>query len=106
MWGQGDLDWAAFVAVLARNPTAYELLVRADNNKEVREVTLWNPKLIGLRLNQLALPGDVRLVTIRRNGDLLVPGGYTQLQEGDSVSLMGTEDCIEEARHIFRGYSV
>lgn len=89
-----DLDWAAFVAVLARNPVAYELLTRTDDNKEVREVTLWNSKLTGKRLNQLALPGDVRLLAIRRNGDLLVPGGHTQLQEGDRVSLVGAEDSI------------
>ena len=101
-----DLDWAAFVAVLARNPLAYELLTRTDDHKELREVTMRNPRFAGKHLHEMTLPGDVRVLALRRNGDLIVPGGYTQLFEGDSLSLVGMEDCIEEARQIFREHSL
>jgi Trk K+ transport system NAD-binding subunit len=98
-----DLDWAAFIAVTARNPAAYELLTRIDDDKEMLEVRLWNPRLAGKQLNQLALPGDVRLLAIRRDGEILIPGAHTQLLSGDSISLVGTGDCIEEARRLLRG---
>lgn len=98
-----DLDWPTFVALFARNPAAYELLTRADDNKEVLEIVMRNPWLADRPLRQLVLPGDVRLLTLRRNGELIMPGGDTRLQEGDVLSLVGAESCLEEARRIFRG---
>jgi Kef-type K+ transport system membrane component KefB len=95
------LDRSALLVLLARNPALYELLTRTDDDKEVAEVVVNNPACHGRSLGQLGLPGDVLVLALRRDGDLLVPHGNTQVQPGDHLTLVGSLGCIEEARDVF-----
>ncbi len=96
-----SLDQAALLSLLARNPDIYELLTRTDDNKEVSEVWLHNPAYDDRSLRELDLPGDVLILSIRRDGEFIVPRGNTQLEYGDHLTLVGTFDHLHEARALF-----
>jgi CPA2 family monovalent cation:H+ antiporter-2 len=96
------LDRAALLVLLTRNPAMYELLTRTDDDKEVTEVIVHNPSAVGQALRHLTLPGDVLILALRRNGELLVPHGDSVIEAGDHLTLVGSLSCINEARNIFR----
>lgn len=95
------VDRAALLVLLARNPALYDLLTRTDDNKEVSEVTVDNGTFAGKLLRQLALPGDVLVLAIRRNSEMLVPHGNTKLESGDQITLAGSLKDVAEARRMF-----
>jgi Kef-type K+ transport system membrane component KefB/Trk K+ transport system NAD-binding subunit len=89
------LDRSALVTMLARHPATYDLMTRAQDNKEMIEITINNAKYIDKRLREIVFPGDVLVLAIYRNGELLVPHGDTTLQFGDKITLLGTDYCLE-----------
>ena len=96
-----SLDQAALLSLLARNPDIYELLTRTDDNKEVSEVWVHNHDYGDKALRELVLPGDVLILSIRRDGEFIVPRGNTQLEYGDHLTLVGTFDHLHAARALF-----
>ena len=96
-----SLDQAALLSLLARNPDIYELLTRTDDNKEVSEVWVHNSDYNDTALRELVLPGDVLILSIRRDGEFIVPRGNTQLEYGDHLTLVGTFDHLHEAVAMF-----
>ncbi len=95
------LNRAALLAMLARNPATYELLTRTDDDKEVFEVIIGGGGLAGRTLRQLTLPGDVLVLALRRNGDLLVPHGDTRLELDDRLTLAGSVADVVTAQRMF-----
>ncbi len=93
-------DRAALLALLARNPDAYKLLTRTDDTKEVAEVIVRNERHDGAVLRELALPGDVMILTLHRDGEFFVPHADTRLNEGDRLTLVGSYDDIHLARQM------
>ena len=97
------VDQATLLSILVRNPDAYELLTRTKDNKEVREVVVRNPAYDGRPLNTLKLPGDLMIMALRRDGQLMVPKGETKLEVGDHLTLVGSLDCVEDTRQMLSG---
>jgi CPA2 family monovalent cation:H+ antiporter-2 len=97
------LDLASLLALLGRNPSIYDLLMSADDDKELIQIEIENELCFNRKLRDLVLPGDALVVSLRRNGDLLVPHGNTQLSRGDELTIVGSLDCIDTARQLFRG---
>ena len=95
------LDRAALLVLLTRNPAMYELLTRTDDSKEVSEVVVQNPQLVAKELHQINLPGDLLVLALRRQGELLVPHGNTRLEDGDHLTLVGSLEFIEEGQRYF-----
>jgi Kef-type K+ transport system membrane component KefB len=89
------MDQAVLLGLLARNPSAYELLTRTDDDKEVCEVAVYNPYFLNKPLRQVAFPGDLLVLAIRRQGELVVPHGDTRLYAGDHITLVGACSCLE-----------
>jgi Trk K+ transport system NAD-binding subunit len=92
------LDRVPLLALLARNPGIYELLVRNDDDKEVAEVAVRNADYTGRKLLELKLPGDLLILAVRRRDELLVPHGHIQLKVGDRLTLIGSLAAINQAR--------
>lgn len=92
------LDRVALLALLARNPGIYELLMRNDDDKEVAEVAVRNADYTGRKLLELKLPGDLLILAVWRHDELLVPHGHTQLKVGDRLTLIGSLAAISQAR--------
>jgi Kef-type K+ transport system membrane component KefB/Trk K+ transport system NAD-binding subunit len=94
------MDQAVLLGLLARNPSAYELLTRTDDDKEVCEVAVHNPHFLNRPLRQVDFPGDLLVLAIRRQGELVVPHGDTRLSIGDQITLVGSCSCVEISRQM------
>ncbi len=55
---------------------------------------------VGKRIRTLALPPQVLIISITRNGEVLIPHGETLLQPGDTVVALTQQDEAEELRRI------
>ena len=95
------LDFASVLVMLTRNPTAYSLLTRTDDQTEVFEVIVENEQCAGQTLRQLNLPGDILILALRRNGELLVPHGNTHIEINDHLTLVSSLEWIEVGRLLF-----
>ena len=96
------LDQVSLLGMLARNPSLYSILTRTDDDKDIGEVRVRNPIHFGKRIRDLALPEEVLILALHRNGEILIPTGDTALEAGDKLSLLGKLTCIERAVQFFR----
>lgn len=79
-----------------RAPGAASLLMGFHRGRDVVDVTVRNPDMAGLSLRDLRLPFDSVIVAVRRRGTLLVPHGFTRLETGDRVTVMGTTAALRK----------
>lgn len=77
-----------------RSPSAASLLLGMDG-QEMVDIEVRNPDLHGVHLRDLRLPQDVLLLSVRRNGAVLVSHGYTRLERGDQVTVFGSPESLE-----------
>ncbi len=80
-----------------RFPSAFDMMADHADGVEIREVELSNLHLDGRRLRHINLPGDVLILGMRRNGELIIPRGDTKLRQGDLLMLIGHYDCVRLA---------
>lgn len=86
-----------------RYPTVFDVLTHATAEVEVGEVTLRNPFLLGVRVRDLHLPGNALILSLQREGTVMVPDGDSVLLEEDRIDLIGTPESIERAMAMLRG---
>lgn len=79
-----------------RSPTATSLLLGMEKNQSVAELELRNPNLHGIALRELRLPLDTLILSVRRRGQMLISHGYTRLEVGDWVTVIGSSKSLEE----------
>lgn len=94
---------ATMIAMMARNPDTYALLTSTSDQRDIAEVRLRNPFLVGKRLRDLQLPGDYLVLSIRRGNELLIPHGNTILRYDDRLSLLGDLARLDESRTLLEG---
>lgn len=95
------LDRPALLALLTRTPALYALLSRTDDDKEVFEVVVANPRDLDRPLRELDLPGGLLALAVRRDGELLLPNGNTRLCRNDRLTIAGSIADIELAKQRF-----
>jgi Kef-type K+ transport system membrane component KefB/Trk K+ transport system NAD-binding subunit len=78
-------------------PAAFNMLMDKTDDVELADVPLRNQALAGRSLRQVRLPGNVLVMGIRRQGEVLVPHGDTVLRRGDTMMLVGSPDSLREA---------
>jgi Kef-type K+ transport system membrane component KefB/Trk K+ transport system NAD-binding subunit len=88
---------ASVMDSLVRFPDTYTLLTELGDDMDVVEIEILNPSCTGRALMEMRLPGDVLVLSVRRNGELFVPHGHNRLQHGDHVTLLGHLDSVQEA---------
>ena len=79
----------------------YDLLTSVEEDKVVVEVDVSSYRCYGKTLRELTLPGDVLILALHRQGEVLVPNGDTRIEQGDNLSLVGSLECTEAARVMF-----
>lgn len=94
---QPQLATALALEGALRFPAAFDILANHSDGIEIREVELSNPRFHRRRLRQVRLPGNALVLGIRRNGEVVVPHGNTQLRQGDLLMLVGTQSFLERA---------
>jgi Trk K+ transport system NAD-binding subunit len=77
-------------------PEAVKLLLQQDPDHQVAQITVTDKAIGGLQLRDLRLPGDVLILEISRNGQVIVPHGFSELRMSDKVTLIGSIDSLTE----------
>ena len=96
---------SSLLALMARNPAIFELMTSTTDDRDLREMILMNPDLHGKRLNEVRFPGDLLVLAIRRNDEVIVPHGTTRLAMGDHLTILGDLDVIQTAEDWASGWS-
>ncbi|MDY6905979.1 MAG: cation:proton antiporter [Thermodesulfobacteriota bacterium] len=79
-----------------RSPSATSLLLGMEESQDIVELELRNPGLHGIALRDLRLPLDTIILSIRRQGQMLISHGFTRLEVGDWVTLVGPSESLKE----------
>ncbi len=79
-----------------RSPFAASLLLEKDAKEVFMEVEMNNPTLHGVPIRDIHFPHDVLLLSISRNGSRLASHGYSRLELGDDVTMVGSPDSLTE----------
>jgi Trk K+ transport system NAD-binding subunit len=74
-----------------------------EEHQDIVDLEVCNPSLHDLTLRDLRLPLDTIILSVRRNGHLLISHGYTQLKLGDRVTVVGSQESLEEVMLRFEG---
>ncbi len=80
-----------------RAPQSAAILLHQDSGRELVQVSVSNPDIAGQLLRDLRLPSDVLFLDVTRNGTVILPNGYTRLEQGDEVTLVGREPSLSDA---------
>jgi Trk K+ transport system NAD-binding subunit len=72
-----------------RAPQALSLLLHTDPAYDMVQLSVTNPEIDGTLVRDLRLPADVLLLELVRDGEMLMPHGYTRLRLGDEVTVVG-----------------
>jgi len=80
------------------------LITSTSDERDIREVILMNPDLHGKRLNEVRFPGDLLVMAIRRNDEVIVPHGTTRLALGDHLTILGDLEVILAAEEWASGW--
>ncbi len=78
-----------------RSPSAASLLLGMDKNQDVLELEVRNPDLRGIAIRDLRLPLDIHILSVRRRGHMLLSHGYTRLELGDWITVVGSLASLE-----------
>ncbi|HAB13406.1 MAG TPA: potassium transporter TrkA [Planctomycetaceae bacterium] len=83
------------------SPAATSILLGMDPEQDVIEVEVTDPTLVGVPIHDLKLPLDALILAITRNGHTLISHGYTELQLGDQLTVVGPPEVLPEATVYF-----
>lgn len=81
---------------MVRSPVAASLILGMEADQDIIDVEVRNPDLHGLALRDLRLPLDTLVLSIHRRGHMIISHGYTRLELGDRVSIVGSFDSLED----------
>ncbi len=81
---------------MVRSPVATSMLLGMEENQDIIDIEVRDPSLGGVALRDLRLPDDVLILSVQRDGHVLLSHGYTRLKIGDHVTAVGSEECLEE----------
>ena len=79
-----------------RSPAAASLFMGMQTDQKIVDLALRNPDLFGLALRDFRLPFDTIIMSVRRRGVLFIPHDYTRLEAGDLITVVGSENSLQE----------
>ncbi len=94
---------ASLVSLLeqaVRSPDTTRLVLHADDERDVEDVTIGRGNVAGRQLRELRLPDEVLVMGVRRRGHVIVPDGFTTLRRGDVLTLVGEPGALRAARAV------
>lgn len=84
-----------------RSPSAARLLLGMEQGREIIEFELRNTDLQGVAIRDLHLPLDLHILSICRDGHLIVSVGFTRLRVGDWLTAVGSRPSLEQMVLLF-----
>jgi Kef-type K+ transport system membrane component KefB/Trk K+ transport system NAD-binding subunit len=98
---QPELATAMALEGAVRYPTAFEVMAHETVDIEVSEIVVTKPQSSAIPLGKIQLPGDVLILSIKRDGSIIIPHGDTTLQLSDQLGLIGSHSSINDAAAMF-----
>ncbi len=93
---------ATTIENLILRPTTYHALVETFENYNIEEINITDDKMSGAQIKEIPFHKDGELILVRRGDRMEIPHGDTYLQKGDIVTVMGTEQALQDFRKKFR----
>jgi Kef-type K+ transport system membrane component KefB/Trk K+ transport system NAD-binding subunit len=93
---------SAMLSMLVRNPDMFNLLTSTTDQQAIREFQLCNPDLDDKRVRHLQFTGDLLIVSISRDGELLIPHGNMRVHLGDHLSVLGSTEALDNAQKLLQ----
>ncbi|HEY9117828.1 MAG TPA: TrkA C-terminal domain-containing protein, partial [Roseivirga sp.] len=81
---------------LVRSPQAATLLLGMQADQDSMDIEVRNSDMKGLALRDLRLPSDIIILSVKRKGQTLITHGYTRLRMGDILTVVGSNDSLQE----------
>ncbi|HRJ41140.1 MAG: cation:proton antiporter [Caldilineaceae bacterium] len=91
-----DTALIALLEHFVRSPVATSLVMGMEEGQDVVDLEMHNADLDGRAIRDLALPVDVLVLAVTRQGQAIRCHGYTRLRRGDQVTVVGSEQSLEE----------
>ncbi len=88
---------------MVRSPAASPLLLGEDSDQDLVEMEVRNPALHGVALQDVNLSLETLVLSVVRRGRQIVSHGFTRLEQGDHLLVMGDEKGLEDLRRIVEG---
>jgi Trk K+ transport system NAD-binding subunit len=85
-----------------RSPAATSLILGLDPDQDVVDMVVRNPDLHKVPLRDLRLPLDVLVLYVKRGNRLMHSHGFTLLELHDHVTLVGSQESLDEVRLRFQ----
>lgn len=84
-----------------RAPAGMSMLLGMQETQDIVDVEMRSSELRGTTIRDLRLPLDVLILSIRRDNQSLITHGYTRLELGDKITMVGKSDKLEEVMFRF-----
>ncbi len=81
-----------------RSPVAASLLLGMEEEQSTVDLQVRDRSIHGMALRNLRLPADVIILSVKRRGQTIISHGYTRLRIGDVVTIVGSEDSLNQVR--------
>jgi len=88
---------------MVRSPAATSMILGMDQEKDVEEIEILASELQGVPLRNLELPVDALVLSVVRDHRQVVSHGYTRLEIGDHLTVMGGAETLEDVRRLLEG---
>ena len=96
---------STILTLMARNPSFFDLLTSTVDDRELLEVCLCNRQIGDRMLKDIHLPGDSLVLSVSRNGEVIIPHGATRLEQGDILAVLVDRDLADQVRAYLEGGS-
>lgn len=84
-----------------RSPLGTSLLLGMEGDQDIIDLEVLDPNLHGAVLRDLRLPLDTLIVSVHRGEQLLNSHGYTRLELGDRVTIIGSAKSLDVVKLFF-----
>ena len=92
---------ATAIENLITRPATYRALLESFENFHIEDITILNRNISKSKIKDIPFHKDGELILIKHGADVYIPHGYTTLQTGDVVTVMGTQTALDDFRDKF-----
>ncbi|MFC1744628.1 monovalent cation:proton antiporter family protein [Candidatus Riflebacteria bacterium] len=86
---------------MVRSPTSTSLMLGQEKDQDMIDIEMRDPNFDGVALRELHLPLDTLILSIKRKGEFIISHGFTRLQLGDELTVVGSTKSLLEVEVIF-----
>ena len=77
------------------------MLLGMEPDQDVLEIELRDPSLHGLFIRDLKIPLDLLVLSVTRDGKVIITHGFNRLRIGDHLTVVGPPQSLSEAEFYF-----